>query len=31
MADSRVTALDANTTVLGTDLLYLVDDPGVTP
>jgi hypothetical protein len=31
MADSRVTALDANTTVLSTDLLYLVDDPGGTP
>ena len=31
MADSRVTALAENTSVLGTDLLYLVDDPGGTP
>jgi hypothetical protein len=28
MADSKVTDLAENTTVLGTDILYLVDDPG---
>lgn len=31
MADTKVTALDENTTVLGTDILYLVDDPGGSP
>ena len=31
MADQKVTALAENTTVLTTDILYLVDDPGGTP
>lgn len=31
MADTKVTALTENTTPVGTDLVYIVDDPGGTP
>lgn len=31
MADAKITALDANTTPLKTDLAVIVDDPGGTP
>lgn len=31
MADTKVTALTANTTPLNTDIMYIVDDPGGTP
>lgn len=31
MADSKITALSENTTVAGTDLLEVVDDPGGSP
>ena len=31
MADEKVTALDALTDAITSDILYVVDDPGVTP
>jgi hypothetical protein len=31
MADAKITALGANTTPLGTDIIPIVDDPGGTP
>ena len=31
MADTKITALTANSTPLGTDLTVIIDDPGGTP